>query len=225
MSVTIINFGALRNPPSVVASETRTHFPGGQTGLFFSDRHQLARNPPGSGRPEWDARDPTPRPRAGPPAGATRVRGRWMDAPPAPGSRPLLLPFRGWASARGPGAGRRPGGPWGHGERRSERTRPPARPRARTGEAPTGRSRGNQGAPGVGPPSRRPRPAPGSASSPRAARTAGPPRGAGEAEDPGRPRTREGGSRGRPQPEGTTRDRAVLGDLECVLRRRRARSR
>ncbi|KAM9087782.1 uncharacterized protein AAG666_015293 [Megaptera novaeangliae] len=94
-------------------------------------------------------------------------------------------------SARGPGAGRRPGGPWGHGARRSERTRPPARPRARTGEAPTGRSRGNQGAPVVGPPSRRPRPAPGSASPPRAARTAGPPRGAAEAEDLGRriPRT------------------------------------
>ena len=64
----------------------------------------------------------------------------------------------------------------------------------------------------------RPRPAPGTTSPPSAAGTAGPPRGAAEAEDPGRRIP------GRPQPEGTSRDRAVLGDLECGLQRRRARS-
>lgn len=114
-----------------------------------------------------------------------------------------LLPFPGWAGARGPGAGRRREGSsgaggrsQGRGARRSEctnaqgfrRARPAAapaqrRPRSRTREAPVGGGRGDPGARGEGPPARRPRPDHGPAWPPSAART-GLLRGAAEAEYP-----------------------------------------
>ncbi|XP_074208795.1 uncharacterized protein LOC123616192 [Camelus bactrianus] len=122
------------------------------------------------------------------------------QVPPAPGSRPLPFPRR--AGARGPGAGRRREGGGGAAGRvpgprsASERAhespaRPPRSPRSRSRPAP---------------PALRDRPR----LPPAASRGTGLPRVV-----PARlraPRCPRGGrgSRGRPQPEGITRDRAVL---------------
>ncbi|XP_043727351.1 collagen alpha-1(III) chain-like isoform X4 [Cervus elaphus] len=96
-------------------------------------------------------------------------------------------------------------------------------PRAGIPEAPAYRGRGDPGARGEGPPARRPRPDPDTAS-PRA-----PPARRGGRQEPRGPRTRDGGPRGCPQPEGITGGRAVLAqtpaarDLERGLQGRRAR--
>lgn len=87
------------------SSQTPTHFPGGETWLLLRGHHQHACNLLGSRRPEWDARDFTPRLETGGPVGPTRVGGlgEWSRLPP-----PASSPFPGGrAGARGPGAGRR----------------------------------------------------------------------------------------------------------------------
>ncbi|XP_019783418.2 uncharacterized protein [Tursiops truncatus] len=134
-----------------------------------------------------------------------------MEAPPAPDSRPLLLlPFPGWASARGPGAGRRPEGGDGGGaagrvlrprsasERAHETRGAPALPDGRGAHRPQRREPG----------SARGRAA--LASPPRAARTAGPPRAAAEAEDPGRRTPQTLAARGNQQGPGGPRRLGML---------------
>ncbi|XP_045022173.1 elongin BC and Polycomb repressive complex 2-associated protein-like [Bubalus bubalis] len=192
------NSSSLSNQPSekppFIVSETRTHFPGGETWLLLRGHHQHACNLVGSRRPEWDARDPTPRLETGGSAGLTRVGGLggWRRPPtaassPSPGGRARAGLERGGGVRA---AASRVGGFRGRGARRAL---PPRSPRGRSCPAPPrlpdprgarqwrprgpGRARGRAALAS-------PRPDHGPAWPPSAALT-GLPRGAAEAEDPG----------------------------------------
>lgn len=184
---------------SELTPTSHTHGPA----LLLGDRYQPARSGRRSRPTGRDTQGPHAEGWAGSRAGRHgRKAGGCMLSSPWPR---LLPPFPRRASARGPRAGRRReggGGAAGRGpgaaERGgSERTSPRRACRSSPRAAlPAARAPG----PGRGRPARCPRPAPGTASPPSAARTAGRPH-------PRRPRTREAGSRGRPQPEGIARDR------------------
>ncbi|XP_060273484.1 collagen alpha-1(I) chain-like [Ovis aries] len=154
--------------------------------------------------------------------GGANPGGRLGRMEPPPASRLFPFPRRAGGRARA-GSGeaargqRRRRCPGPGAAERARRARPAAAlarhsPRSRTREAPAARGRGDRTREGKG----RPRVAPAGIPAPCGPRA--PPL-----------RTREAGSRGRPQPEGIAGDRAVLaqtpapGDLERGLERRRAR--